>query len=162
MKKITLIIAMIAFACCAFAQSAALHGYMDYTNMAVGQEFQQAAGSNKFTASDAAAEFGSFYNGRTEINCVVDAANFQFNVGIRMDASLGTWYDLYKTSSDMTSQVATLFHQGNMRVSFLNDQLRVYTGKFEEWNCGYIWGGYVLGCTVSAFVPIWEAMSFLT
>lgn len=145
MKKLTLIIAIIAIATCAFAQTAALHGYMDYTNMAVGQQFQQAAGSNTFTASDAAAEFGSFYNGRTEINCVVDAANFQFNLGIRTDASLGTWYDLYKTSSDMSKQVASLFHQGNMRVSFLNDQIRVYTGKFEEWNCGYIWGGYVLG-----------------
>jgi hypothetical protein len=145
MKKIALIIAMIAIACCAFAQTAALHGYMDYTNMAVGQEFQQAAGSNKFTATEASAEFGSFYNGRTEANLVVDAANFQFNLGIRLDASLDTWYDLYKGSSDAGNLANIIFHQGNMRVSFLNDQLRVYTGKFEEWNCGYIWGGYVLG-----------------
>lgn len=153
MKKILLAIALVTVAVFAGAQTAALHGYMDYTNMAVGQEFQQAA-DGTWSRSEAAAEFGSFYNGRTEVNAVVDAANFQFNLGIRMNASLQTWYNLYRStdgtsalvdSETLNDGIATFFHQGNMRISFLNDQVRVYTGKFEEWNNGYIFGGYVLG-----------------
>lgn len=154
MKKIILTIALLAVVVFAGAQTAALHGYMDYTNMAVGQEFKKAAGATDWTKTEAAAEFGSFYNGRTEVNAVVDAANFQFNLGIRMNASLQTWYNLYRSTDGASALVdtetlndgiATFFHQGNMRVSFWNDQLRVYTGKFEEWNNGYIYGGYVLG-----------------
>src|SRR5574344_1594716 len=32
-----------------------------------------------------------------------------------------------------------------MKVDFLNDQIFLYTGKFESWNAGYITDGYVFG-----------------
>lgn len=146
-RKIILAIVLVTVAIFASAQTAALHGYMDYTNFAVGQDFTKAAGADEWEHTEAAAEYGSFYNGRTEINAVVEAANFQFNLGIRMNASLGTWYDLYASTDnlDSTTRVATYFHQGNMRVGFFNDQLRIYTGKYEEWSNGYVFNGFVLG-----------------
>ena len=129
----------------ASAQAVGIHGYMDYTNFAAAQEFKQASSSD-WTASDCCAEFGSFYYGRTEINANVTAANFVFNLGMRMNASLGSWYDsYYVTKYATTGTDYTYFHQGNMRVGFFNDQLFVHTGKFEEWNDGYVFNGYQMG-----------------
>lgn len=160
MKANKLIISLAAFAAGTLlsAQTVSFHGYMDYTNFAVGQEFHKADGGawlnqdNSGTETQAAAEYGSFYNGRTELNMNVTAANFLFNVGIRLDASGNSWYNLYydvtQTSTNVdgdTVYTPTPFHQMNMRVSFWNDQIFVYTGKFEEWNNGYIFNGYALG-----------------
>ena len=153
-KKIILSVAAIAAGALLTAQTVTFHGYMDYTNFALGQQFSQASADADWTHTEAAAEFGSFYNGRTELNMNVSAANFLFNIGVRLDASGNTWYNLYHdvtqtVDSDgdgtVDSYATTPFYQSNMRVGFLNDQMFVYTGKFEEWNAGYIFNGYALG-----------------
>lgn len=127
----------------AYAQNVSLHGYMDYTNFAVGQQFTQKDGAD-WEHTNAAAEYGSFYNGRTELNLAANAANVDFNVGVRLDAALGEWYGLYKDATDAGFD-QTMFHQANLKFKLLNDQLNVYTGKFEEWNNGFILNGYQLG-----------------
>jgi len=131
------------------AQTASLHGYMDYTNFALGQEFNTSDSTDTWSYSDPSAEFGSFYNGRTELNLNVTAANFQFNTGVRLDASGGTWYNLYDVvgmaNDDEDGWQTTPIHQMNMKIQFFNQQLAVYTGKFEEWNNGFIFNGYQLG-----------------
>ena len=149
MKKIGKLFLGSALALCTAsalnAQTVSMHGYVDYTNFAAAQEFQNAAGSSEWDASDVYAEFGSFYCGRTELNTTVTAANFAFNLGVRLNSSLGPWYSLYYDEVSSESSATTYFHQGNVRVSFLNEQLNLYTGKFEEWNNGYIANGYQLG-----------------
>ncbi len=134
-----------SFVTTATAQVVTLHGYLDYTNMLLGQTFSKTEGA-KMEHTDPAAEFGSFYNGRTELNCNVDASNFHFVLGVRLDASLGQWYENYTDVDDSNGKdgVATYFHQGNMRVDLLKQQLHIYTGKFEDWNCGYVVDGYVM------------------
>lgn len=127
------------------AQIAAIHGYTDYTNFPLGQTFSKDT-EGEWSHTDPSAEFGSFYNGRTELNSYVDAANFHFVLGVRLDASLGSWYENYNTAdeADGTAGTSTYFHQGNLRVDLLKGQFRIHTGKFEEWNCGYIADGYVM------------------
>lgn len=145
-KKIILGAAALAAGAVLSAQTVSFHGYLDYTNFAVGQENTN-LGTDEWTK--ASAEYGSFYNGRTELNMSVTAANFLFNVGIRLDSGGNSWYSLYhdvtQTNDDDDGYAVTPFHQMNIRASFLNDQIFVYTGRFEEWNAGYIFNGYALG-----------------
>jgi hypothetical protein len=143
-KKIILGAAALAVGAFLSAQTVSFHGYLDYTNFAVGQAFNNSSTSNSWTYTEPSAEFGSFYNGRTELNMNVTAANFLFNFGVRFDAGGNSWYDSYYDFATSTPTV-TPIHQMNMRVSFLNDQLFVYTGRFEEWNNGYLFDGYQLG-----------------
>jgi hypothetical protein len=157
MKVNKILLSAAAFAAGALlsAQTVSFHGYMDYTNFAVGQENQNLTDSStKWT--EPSAEYGSFYNGRTELNMNVSAANFLFNIGIRLDSSGNSWYSLYHdvtqtvttydaSGAGTAGYAATPFHQMNMRVSFWNDQIFFYTGKFEEWNAGYVFNGYALG-----------------
>ncbi|MCD1655891.1 hypothetical protein K7J14_14425 [Treponema zuelzerae] len=145
----SLAIAMLAVSAAAglAAQTASIHGYLDYTNFAVGQEFQK-AGDGDYIESDAAAEFGSFYNGRTSLDVAVDAQNFHFETGVCLDASLGTWYGLYNdvdTSASNADDIDTIFYKGNVRVELLNGQARIMTGKFEDATFGYTLAGYALG-----------------
>jgi hypothetical protein len=150
MKTNKLIVGTIAFIAGTLlsAQTVSFHGYMDYTNFAVGQENTNLKDSST-EWTKASAEYGSFYNGRTELNMNVAAANFVFNIGIRLDAGGNSWYSLYhdvtQTNDDDDGYAVTPFHQMNIRASFLNDQIFVYTGRFEEWNAGYIFNGYALG-----------------
>lgn len=139
-----------AFAC---AQSVTLHGYNDYTVFGIGQQFAR-QGTGAWDHTEASAEYGSFYNGRTELNLNAVAANLNFNIGVRLDSALGEWYNLYYDydtshsiggTGDDNYKFATMFHQANLSASFWNGQIVVYTGKWEEWNCGYIYNGYVLG-----------------
>ena len=131
------------------AQTASIHGYMDYTNFGLGQAFNTSSATDAWTYTSPSAEFGSFYNGRTELNVNVTAANFQFNTGVRLDASGGTWYNLYHVvgmeNSDGDGYQTTPIHQMNMKVQFFNQQVSLYTGKFEEWNNGFIYNGWQLG-----------------
>ena len=133
--------AILAAGAVATAQSVSFHGYNDYTFFGAAQKITQST-DGTWTASDVYADEGSWYNGRTEINASVSASNFQFNLGVRLNSSLGSWYSLY---SDQVASATTNFHQGNMKVSFLNNQLGVYLGKFEEWNLDYVYNGYMLG-----------------
>jgi hypothetical protein len=154
-KKIIIGAVVLAAGAILSAQTVSFHGYLDYTNFAVGQENRNLKDSST-EWTKASAEFGSFYNGRTELNMNVTAANFVFNVGIRLDASGNSWYNLYhdvtqvektfdKDNNEKIDYVPTPFHQMNLRVSFFNDQIFLYTGRFEEWNAGYIFNGYALG-----------------
>ncbi|EID84598.1 hypothetical protein MSI_18880 [Treponema sp. JC4] len=128
-----------------WAQSVTLHGYNDYTVFGVGQQFAR-EGTGDWDHTEASAEQGSFYNGRTELNLNAVAANLNFNIGVRLDSSLGEWYNLYYDYNTATAvKYATMFHQANLSASFWNGQIVAYTGKWEEWNCGYIYGGYALG-----------------
>lgn len=149
LNKIILGAAAMLLGTAAFAQTAAIHGYMDYTNFGLGQGFDTNSDIDTWSYTKPSAEFGSFYNGRTELNLNVTAANFQFNTGVRLDASGGTWYNLYDVvgmeNKDGDGWVNTPLYQMNMRVQFCNQQLAVYTGKYDEWNNGYIFNGYQLG-----------------
>ena len=151
MKLNKLLISAAALLCGAAlsAQTASIHGYMDYTNFGLGQAFNTSSATDAWTYTSPSAEFGSFYNGRTELNVNVSAANFQFNTGVRLDASGGTWYNLYHVvgmeNSDGDGYQTTPIHQMNMKVQFFNQQVSLYTGKFEEWNNGFIYNGWQLG-----------------
>ena len=128
------------------AQNVHIGGYMDYTNFALGQKFYNDTKSTDGWEEygEASAEYGSFYNGRTEINAYVNALNLDFAIGSRLDSSLGEWYNLYHDNASSDNN-ATMIHQANVKARFWNDQLNFYTGKFEEWNAGYILNGYALG-----------------
>ena len=133
--------ALIAGAAGLSAQSASLHGYMDYTNFAVGQNISKASEDADWEFSDPAAEYGSFYNGRTELNLFANVANVDFAMGVRLDSALGEWYNLYKDAN----MEDTMFHQANFTARFLKDQIKWYEGKFEEWSAGYVYNGYLMG-----------------
>lgn len=133
--------ALIAGAATLGAQQASLHGYMDYTNFAVGQNIYKDSKDGDWEHTEAAAEYGSFYNGRTELNLLGNVANVDFALGVRLDSALGEWYKLYKDADGDE----TMFHQANFTARFLNDQIKWYEGKFEEWSAGYVYNGYLLG-----------------
>ncbi|WP_288188826.1 hypothetical protein [uncultured Treponema sp.] len=126
------------------AQNLNFHGYMDYTNFAVGQEINKLSKDGEWDVSEASAEYGSFYNGRTELNVTGGVGPVSFATGVRLDSSLGEWYNLYRDVS-ASGLNETMFHQANIRVSMLQDQLVLHAGKFEEWNCGFILNGYQMG-----------------
>ena len=145
MKKVLLAAAVLIAGFVSSAQEVYLHGYMDYTNFAVGQQFKKKTGDDEWSHTEAAAEYGSFYNGRTQVTMDTFAQNFWFNFGVRLDSSLGEWYNLYYDSTN--DYDATVFFQGFMRAGFWNEQVALWTGKFEEWNDGYILNGYALGAS---------------
>lgn len=127
-----------------------LHGYMDYTNFAVGQQWKKKTGDDEWSHTEAAAEYGSFYNGRTQVTMDTFAQNFWFNFGVRLDSGLGEWYNNTRDASSQTPDSGTdydptVFFQGFIRAAFMDEQVALWTGKFEEWNDGYILDGYVLG-----------------
>lgn len=145
MKLRNIFVAALLSGAASFASSqiVMLHGYTDYTNFPVGQSFSQDTAGD-WSHTEAAAEFGSYYNGRTQLETYVEAANFHFELGIRLSASLGSWYDNYSTADDGEGSAGdtTYFYKGNMRVDFFKQQLSLYTGKFEEWNNDFILEGY--------------------
>jgi hypothetical protein len=120
---------MVLAAAFSMAQSVALHGYLDYTNFLVSAYGLQ-NGSDMWLQSQYTASYGSWYSGRTEVRLAVDAANFQFNAGMRLSNSLGTW---------VTPVASEVFYMGNIRADFLDGQVRLFTGKFEEEAFGYRW-----------------------
>lgn len=124
------------------AQNLSFHGYMDYTNFGVGQQIYKTTDTDDWEHTEPAAEFGSFYNGRTELNVTGGVGPVSFATGVRLDAALGEWYN---NTPDVTDLTETMFHQANVRVSMWQDQLILHTGKFEEWNCGFILNGYAMG-----------------
>ena len=46
---------------------------------------------------------------------------------------------------DFSDELKTSFYQGNMKVSFLNEQAALYLGKFDDFNADFIADGYALG-----------------
>lgn len=150
LNKLILSAALVAAGALATAQTVSFHGYEDYSFFPGVQSFTTTSDTDTWSYTDVYADEGSWYNGRTELNANVTAANFQFNLGVRLNSSLGSWYDLYRdqVAYDSTKDAiynSTLFHQGNMTVSFFNNQVRAYLGKFEEWNLDYVYNGYQFG-----------------
>lgn len=117
------------------AQNLSFHGYMDYTNFGIGQQINKLNKDADWDSTDPSAEYGSFYNGRTELRVEGGIGPVSFQTGVRLDSSLGEWYNLYK---DVTDETETMFHVANIRVAMLQDQLVLHAGKFEEWNCGFL------------------------
>lgn len=127
----------------ACAQTTKFHGEIDYTNYAFGQQ-KTKTGDSDWEETDGAAEYGNSSNGELTVDLNVQAANFEFNFGLKTNAGLGdNGYDgKYVDNTDDNDD--TPFYQGNIRADFFDGWLSVYTGKFEDWNAGYIKDGFVL------------------
>ena len=130
---------MTAALSCASAQ-AALHGKVDFTNNCAEQEFSK-TGAEKWDASDVKAGFDA--DSSTTVDLKLNAANFEFNLGMKLNSSADKKGDAYTSITEDYAQ--TVFYQGNMKVGFWTDQINVYTGKFEDFNAGYIEDGYAMG-----------------
>lgn len=125
------------------AQSFELHGEVAATAYGVGQTFSK-AGDDDWSHSDASADLEddidtSFY----KVDMKVNAANFEFNLGLKLPLNLNDDSSYYTDYTD--DYDGTPFYQGNMKVQFFSQQMNVYLGKFEDFNAGYISEGYVLG-----------------
>ncbi|MBR4599236.1 MAG: hypothetical protein IKO39_04220 [Treponema sp.] len=139
MKLNKLILGAASLALCggAFAQSVTFHAGIDYTTWGVSQAFYNDDGTKDNTKPSA----GYNPDGNMTVDVSVRAASFEFNLGLYFNADGGD--EEYIDYSD--GGKGTPFYQGNMKVGFFNDQLNIYTGKFEKFNAGYIQKGYVLG-----------------
>ena len=125
------------------AQSLELHGEVDATAYGVGQTFSK-TGDADWDHTDARAGLEddiekSFYR----VDLKLNAANFEFNLGLKLPLNLNDDSEYYTDYTD--SYDGTPFYQGNMKVQFFNQQMNVFLGKFEDFNAGYIFDGYVLG-----------------
>lgn len=145
LKKAITALAVLAGAVAIHSQTVTFHGYVDYSMYPLAQTFSKDAEGEK-SHTDPSAEFGSFCNGTTEFNTFVDMANFHFALGIKLNATLGSLNEDYKTADEYSGLegVTTYFHQGNVRVDLLKGQFRVLAGKFDDWNGGYVADGYVM------------------
>ncbi|WP_407428466.1 hypothetical protein [Treponema sp.] len=121
----------------AFAQSVTFHAGIDYTAWGVSQAMYNDDGKSVKTDPSA----GYDPDGNMTIDVSVKAASFEFNLGLYFNADGGD--EEYIDFSD--GGKGTPFYQGNMKVGLFNDQLSLYTGKFEDFNGGYIAEGAVLG-----------------
>ena len=131
--KLNKIIFTAALACAAGfagAQTVTLKGNVDYTNYGVIQTFSK-AGDADMEHTDPVA--GLSDDAETVVDLNLKAANFEFNLGIKLNESAGDEGD--NDYTDYTDGYdGTPFYQGNMKIGFFNDQLNVYTGKFEDFN----------------------------
>lgn len=126
------------------AQTVVMHGALDYTNYGLAQRFTNTNDNWDYTDTEA----GLSGDAISEADLQVKAASFEFNLGIRLNASLGDEGKIdgirkYTDASDGWD--GTPFYKGNMKVGFWNDQINVYAGKWEDWSCDFIQEGYVLG-----------------
>jgi len=139
MKLNKLILGAASLALCggAFAQSVAFHAGVDYTVWGASQSFYNDDGEKDNTKNSA----GYDPDGNMTVDVSVKASSFEFNLGLYFNADGGD--EEYIDYSD--GGKGTPFYQGNMKVGFFNDQVNVYTGKFEGFNGGYIEEGAVLG-----------------
>ena len=121
----------------AFAQSLSLHGGVDFTAYGVQQTRTTTDGESE--NSDPSSGYDP--DGNFTIDMQVTAANFEFNLGLYFNADGGDeeYFDFSNGGS------STPFYKGNMKISLLNNQVFFYTGKFEDFNAGYIEDGYALG-----------------
>lgn len=137
LNKLILGAAALSFGAGAFAQSVTFHSGIDYTVWGASQAFYNDDGTSDH--SDASAGYDP--DGSMTVDVSVRAASFEFNLGLYFNADGGD--EEYFDYSD--GGMGTPFYQGNMKVGFFNDQVNLYTGKFEDFNGGYIAEGDVLG-----------------
>ena len=141
MKKLKwrsgLCMALFALSSGVFAQTVTFHAGIDYTTWGL----SQARYGGDDTRSNTEPSAGYDPDGKMTVDVSVKAASFEFNLGLYFNADGGD--EEYIDFSD--GGKGTPFYKGNMKVGFFNDQLNVYTGKFEKFNAGYIAEGAVIG-----------------
>lgn len=135
-NKLILGMTAFAFASGAFAQ-VVFHAGVDYTAWGLSRTSYNDDGKTSHTDPSA----GYDPDGNMTIDVSVHAASFEFNLGLYFNADGGD--EEYIDYSD--GGKGTPFYQGNMKVGLFNDQVNLYTGKFEDFNGGYIAEGSVLG-----------------
>ena len=150
MKLRTFILGAAALFATSLATAQVVHvgGTLDYSSAAVAQRFYHDSDTDDWEHSDAAAEYGSAFNGSTMLFFDAWATNLEFHSGAWLGAGLGPWY--YETrmfrdksESDAATSVTAIM-QAWVGAHFLSDQLRFYTGNFagNGWNNGYIYNGW--------------------
>ena len=137
LNKIMLGAAALALGTGAFAQTVTFHSGIDYTVWGL----SQARYNNDGTKDNTDPSAGYDPDGNMTVDVSVRAQSFEFNLGLYFNADGGD--EEYIDYSD--GGKGTPFYQGNMKVGFFNDQVQIYTGKFEGFNGGYIAEGAVLG-----------------
>lgn len=128
--------AALALGAGAFAQSVTFHAGIDYTVWGLSQASYNSDGEKDSTDPSA----GYDPDGKMTVDVSVKASSFEFNLGLYFNADGGD--EEYYDYSD--GGKGTPFYKGNMKVGFFNDQLNVYTGKFDDFNGGYFAKGAVL------------------
>ena len=113
-----------------------IHGSVDYTTYGAEQSFTKTDGEAEHTKASSGYDPDSNY----KIDLKATAQNVEFNLGLYFNSD-GNDEEYY----DYSDNLHTPFYQGNIRVGFVDDQVRFYTGKFEDFNAGYIEDGYALG-----------------
>ncbi len=121
--------------CGAMAQ-VSFHSAVDFTTYGVQQDFSNTNGIKSNT--DPTAGYDPDGNFTVDVNA--SAANFAFELGLYFNADGGTKSDYY----DFSDLYNTHFYKGNMSVGFLDNQLKVKIGKFEDFNDDMIQAGYVV------------------
>lgn len=117
------------------AQTVTLKGEVDYSTDALKQQF---TAENK-EATDAGKVYAGIHSdAKTKVDLSVTAANFEFNLGVKLNSSAGDEGMDGKYTDYTDDYDGTPFYQGNMKIGFFNDQLNVRTGKFESFHAGYI------------------------
>lgn len=148
LNKITAGLAAICCAALASAQTVTLRGNLDYSANGVRQSFWDSETLDDSDHSDPAANVLS--TAETVVDLTVTAANFEFNLGVKLNAGAGDEGDgVYVDCTD--SYDGTPFYQGNMKIGFFDDQIKVYTGKFEDFDADYIPKGYVFDDSVARY-----------
>ncbi|MBR1615826.1 MAG: hypothetical protein IJ673_10160, partial [Treponema sp.] len=137
LNKLMLGAAAMALGSGVFAQNVTFHSGIDYTVWGLRRAFYNDDGEKDNTSSSA----GYDPDGNMTVDVSVKAASFEFNLGLYFNADGGD--EEYIDYSD--GGKGTPFYQGNMKVGFFNDQVNLYTGKFEGFNGGFIQEGSVLG-----------------
>lgn len=137
LNKLMLGAAAMALGSGVFAQNVTFHSGIDYTVWGLRRAFYNDDGEKDNTSSSA----GYDPDGNMTVDVSVKAASFEFNLGLYFNADGGD--EEYIDYSD--GGKGTPFYQGNMKVGFFNDQVNLYTGKFEGFNGGFIAEGSVLG-----------------
>ena len=136
-NKLILGAAALAMGGGAFAQSVAFHAGIDYTAWGFARSSYNDDGSATHTNPSA----GYDPDGNMTVDVAVRAASFEFNLGLYFNADGGD--EEFIDFSD--GGKGTPFYKGNMKIGLFNDQLSIYTGKFHDFNGGYIADGSVLG-----------------
>lgn len=114
----------------------AFHSSVDFTTYGVQQDFYKTGDTSSKTDPTA----GYDPDGNFTIDVNASAANFAFELGLYFNADGGTSSDYY----DFSDLYNTHFYKGNMSVGFLNNQLKVKLGKYEDFNDDMIQAGYVV------------------
>lgn len=114
----------------------AFHSAVDFTTYGVQQDFYKTGDTSSHTDPTA----GYDPDGSFTIDVNASAANFAFELGLYFNPDGGLSTNYY----DFSDLYNTHFYKGNMSVGFLDNQLKVKLGKYEDFNDDMIQAGYVV------------------